>query len=175
MRERQAAAAEDAVTAREAQVQVEVEKRVAKARAELDGRHRLDLELLKAELEGRTSVLKIELRAVQQREGAAREALASSESALGSARAEISSLRKQAEDTASLLEKASSEKCRRLTLEREHGPMLQALRARANKALGAICDESAPHPHENDYASHLRFFTDIMTRLEDQAEKLASC
>ena len=62
---------------------------------------------------------------MKQREGAAREALAS---ALDSARTEISSLRKQAEDTASLLEKALSEKCHRLTLEREHGPMLQGLR-----------------------------------------------
>ena len=77
----------------------------------------------------------------------------------------------QAEDTASLLEKALSEKCRRLTLEREHEPMLQGLRVRANNALGAICDESAPHPHESDYASHLRVFTDIVTRLEDQATK----
>ena len=119
VRERQAAVAEDAITVREAQIQVEVEKRVAKARAELDGRHRLDLGLLKAEFEGRTSVLKTELQAVEQREGAAREALTSSESALDSARAEISSLRKKAKDTASLLEKASSEKCRRLTLERE--------------------------------------------------------
>ena len=108
---------------------------------------------------------------MKQREGAAREALASSESALDSARAEISSLRKQAEDTASLLEKASSEKCRRLTLEREHGSVLQGLRIRANNALGAICDERAPLPHENDYASNLCFFTDIVTRLEDQAAK----
>ena len=53
--------AEDVIAAREAQVQVEVEKKVAKARAGLDGRHRLDLELLKAELEGRTSILKNEL------------------------------------------------------------------------------------------------------------------
>ena len=75
MRERQATVAEDAVTAREAQVQVEVEKRVAKARAELHGRHRLDLELLKAEFEGWTSVLKTELQAVEQHEGAAQEAL----------------------------------------------------------------------------------------------------
>lgn len=61
VRERQAAAAEDAVTAREARVQLEVEERVAKARAELAERHRLDLELLEAELEGRTSTLKAKL------------------------------------------------------------------------------------------------------------------
>ena len=37
--------------------------------------------------------------------------------------------------------------------------------------MGTICDESAPHPHESDYASHLNFFTDVVTRLEDQAVK----
>ena len=49
--------------------------------------------------------------------------------------------------------------------------MLQGLRVRANNTLGAVCDESTPHPHESDYASHLRFFTDVLTRLEDQAAK----
>ena len=90
---------------------------------------------------------------MEQRESAAGGALTSSESALNSTRAEISSLQKQAEDTASLLKKASSEKCRRLTLEREHGSMIQGLCVRANNALGAFCDDSAPHPNENDYAS----------------------
>ena len=65
--------AEDVVAAREAQVQVEVEERVAKARAELAGRHHLDLELLKAELEGPTSALKTKLQAVEQRESATQE------------------------------------------------------------------------------------------------------
>ena len=124
-----------------------------KVRVELTGRHYLDLELLKAEIEGRTSALKTELQVVEERESAARETLTSSESALNSARAEISSLQKQDEDNTSLLKKASSEKCHRLTLEREHDSMLQGLRVRANNALGAICDESAPHPHENDYAN----------------------
>ena len=132
-------------------------------------RHRLDLELLEAELEGRTSALKAKLQSVEQPESAARGALTSSKSSLNSACAEISSLQKQVKDTASLLKKASSEKSHRLTLEREHGSMLQGLRVRANNALGAICDESAPHPHESDYASHLNFFTDVVTRMEDQA------
>ena len=47
--------------------------------------------------------------------------------------------------------------------------MLRDLRARANRALGAICKERAPHPHVEDYAIHLRFFTDVVTRLEDRA------
>ena len=53
--------AEDAVAAREAQVQLEVEERVAKACADLAEEHCLDLELLKAELEGRTYTLKAKL------------------------------------------------------------------------------------------------------------------
>ena len=52
VRERLAAMAEDTFTAREARVQLEVEERVAKARAELAEGHHLDLELLEAELEG---------------------------------------------------------------------------------------------------------------------------
>ena len=49
--------------------------------------------------------------------------------------------------------------------------MLGDLRTKANQALGTICDEHAPHPHAEDYASHLRFFTDVVTRLESRAER----
>ena len=49
--------------------------------------------------------------------------------------------------------------------------MLRDLRTRANQVLGVICDEHAPHPHAKDYASHLRFFTDVMTRLENRVER----
>ena len=55
-------------------------------------------------------------------------------------------------------------------LQRERSKMLDDLRTRANQALGAICDEHAPHPHSDDYASHLHFFTTVMTHLEDRAE-----
>ena len=116
VRERQAAAAEDAVTARESQVQLEVEERVAKARVELARRHRLELELLKAELEGQTSALKTELQSMEQRESATREALISSESALVSARAELCSLQQKIKDTASLAERTVGEENRRHTL-----------------------------------------------------------
>ena len=51
---------------------MEVEEKVAKACAELAEGHRLDLELLKAEFEGRTSVLKTERQAMEQRESIAR-------------------------------------------------------------------------------------------------------
>ena len=49
--------------------------------------------------------------------------------------------------------------------------MLQDLRVRANRELGPIYEERAPHPHAEDYGSHLRFFTDVVTRLEDLAER----
>ena len=49
--------------------------------------------------------------------------------------------------------------------------MLRDLRTRANQALGTICDEHAPHPHAEDYASHLRFFIDVVARLESCAER----
>ena len=37
--------------------------------------------------------------------------------------------------------------------------------------MGTICDEGAPHPHETDFASHLNFFTNIMTHLENRAAR----
>ena len=49
--------------------------------------------------------------------------------------------------------------------------MLRDLRTRANWALGTIYDEHAPHPHTEDYASHLCFFDNVMTRLENRAER----
>ena len=49
--------------------------------------------------------------------------------------------------------------------------MLQDLCNRANTTLGYICDENAPHPHSNDYASHLTFFTNMVTRLEARSDR----
>ena len=49
--------------------------------------------------------------------------------------------------------------------------MLQDLRSRANAALSNICNENAPHPHVTNYASHLCFFTDVVTRLENRSER----
>ena len=49
--------------------------------------------------------------------------------------------------------------------------MLQDLRNRANTALGFICDENAHPPHSNDYASHLIFFTEVVTRLQAQSAR----
>ncbi|XP_020188441.1 protein FAR1-RELATED SEQUENCE 5-like [Aegilops tauschii subsp. strangulata] len=49
--------------------------------------------------------------------------------------------------------------------------MLQDLRVRANAALGHVCDKNAPHPHSDDYNSHLRFFADVVTRLEARSDR----
>ena len=52
-----------------------------------------------------------------------------------------------------------------------HGPILQDLRNRANATLCNICNENAPHPHVTNYASHLRFFTDVVTHLENRSKR----
>ena len=49
--------------------------------------------------------------------------------------------------------------------------MLQDLRNRANTTLGYICDENAPTPHSNDYASHLTFFIEVVARLEARSAR----
>lgn len=98
---------------------------MAKAHVDLAEGQRLDLELLKAKLEGRTTALKVKLESMEQRENAAKEALASSESASTSARTEISSLQQQVKDTASLAKRAVNETNCRLTLQRKHGSMLR--------------------------------------------------
>nr|XP_040245475.1 uncharacterized protein CG45076-like [Aegilops tauschii subsp. strangulata] len=85
VREHQAAAAEDAVTAREARIQQE------------------------AELEGRTSALRTKLDAAEQRERDAKEAQASAQADLAFARADLSSLQQLVEVVTSLAEKTESE------------------------------------------------------------------
>ena len=37
--------------------------------------------------------------------------------------------------------------------------------------MGYTCEENAPHPHSNDYASHLIFFTNVVTRLEARSDR----
>ena len=49
--------------------------------------------------------------------------------------------------------------------------MLEDLQNKANTALGYICDENAPTPHSSDYASHLIFLTEVVTRLEAQSAR----
>ena len=107
----------------------------------------------------------------EQHEKAAAAALISVQAELASARAELLLLQQCVTDAESLAHQSREDAIRRQTLQREHTPMLRDLRTRANQALGAICDEHAPHPHTEDYASHLRFFTEVVTRLENRAER----
>ena len=90
---------------------------------------------------------------------------------LASAHAELLPLQQRVTAAESIAQQSREEAIHQQTLQREHTPMLQDLRTRANQALGTICDEHAPHPHPKDHASHLRFFTDVVTRMENQAER----
>ena len=90
---------------------------------------------------------------------------------LASARDELLSLQKQVADAEAIARQNREEVLQRRTLEREHAPMLQSLRNKANTAMCHICDENAPHPHTDDYASHLRFFSDVVTRLEARSDR----
>ena len=90
---------------------------------------------------------------------------------MASARVELRSLRRRVDDAEAVARQNTEEVLQRRTLEREHAPMLQDLRNRANIALGHICDVEAPAPHSNDYASHLTFFTEVVTRLEARSAR----
>lgn len=170
MRERQVAQSEDAVGAREAKAHEEVGRRVAEVRAGLEGRHALKLKLAEMEAAGRAAALRPRLAEVERREEATTVALVTAQAELASARAELLSLQKRVADAESVARQNREEVLQRQTLELEHAPMLQDLRVRANAVLGHVCDENAPHPHSNDYASHLRFFSDVVTRLEARSD-----
>ena len=60
--------------------------------------------------------------------------------------AELLLLQKQVDDTEAIARQNREEVLQWQTLEREHAPMLQELRNRANTAMGFICDENAPPP-----------------------------
>ena len=91
-RERQVAQAEDAVGAREARVQEEVDRRMAEAHADLVGRYDLKLKRVEAEAAGRTAALKSKLAEAERREEAAAATLVSAQAELASAHAEVSPL-----------------------------------------------------------------------------------
>ena len=171
MRERQVALAEDVVGAREARAQEDVNRRVAEARADLVGRYDLRLKLVEAEAAGRTTALNSRLTEAKRREEAAAAALVSAQAELASARAELLPLQQRVANAESIAQQNREEVLQRQTLERVHAPMLEGLRNRANVALRHIFDENDPHPHVNDYASHLRFVTDVVTRLENRSER----
>nr|XP_020182389.1 tol-Pal system protein TolA-like [Aegilops tauschii subsp. strangulata] len=145
-REHQVAQAEDAVGAREAKAQEEVDRRVAEVRANLEGRHDLKLKLAETEAVGRAAALRPRLAEVERREEATAAALVTAQEELASAHAELLTLQKRVADAESVARQSREEVLQRRMLERVHAPMLQDLRNRANTALGHICDENAPHP-----------------------------
>jgi hypothetical protein len=162
MRERQVAADEDAVAAQEARIQQEVDQRVGRAREALARESRQKLKELQVEAEGRTAALRKEVAALGQQEIDAREAR-------DSAQAELSLLQKQIADAESLVSKATEEESSRRTLRHMRFSMLEVLMTKANRALDAICEESIERSHGDDDADYLRFFTQVMTCIEDQA------
>lgn len=134
-REHQVAQAKDAVGACEAKAQEEVDHRVAEVRAGLEDRHDLNLRLAKTEATGRAAVLRPRLAGVERREEAMAAALVTAQAELASARAELLSLQKRVANAESVAGQSREEVLQRQTLEREHAPMLQDLRVRANTAL----------------------------------------
>nr|XP_020152057.1 tol-Pal system protein TolA-like [Aegilops tauschii subsp. strangulata] len=169
VRERQVAQAEDAIGVCEAKAQEEVDRRVAEARADIEGRYDLRLKLAGTEDAGRSAALRPKLAEVERREEATAAALAKAQAELASACTELLSLHRRVDDAESVARQSREEVFQRWTLEREHAPMLPDLRVRANTALGHVCDENALYPHSNDYASHLCFFADVVTCLEARA------
>nr|XP_020158444.1 tropomyosin-2-like [Aegilops tauschii subsp. strangulata] len=101
-RERQVAQAEDTVSVREAGIQEEVDRTVAKTRANLANRHYLKLKLLEAKAEGRTTTLRSRLDEAEQREKAAMVSLIFVQAYLASAHADLPSLQQQVDGAASL-------------------------------------------------------------------------
>nr|XP_020169716.1 tol-Pal system protein TolA-like [Aegilops tauschii subsp. strangulata] len=119
MRERQVAQAEDVVGVREAMVQEEVDRRVAEARADLEGRYDLKLEFMEAAAAGRTAALKSRLIEAERREEAAAAALVSAQAKLASAHAELLPLQQRVADAESVARQNREEVLQRRMLERD--------------------------------------------------------
>nr|XP_040251950.1 uncharacterized protein LOC109743182 [Aegilops tauschii subsp. strangulata] len=127
-RERQVAQAEDAIGAREAKVQEEVDRQVARVRADLEGRYDLKLKLAGTEDAGRAAALRPRLAKAERRVEASAVALAAALADLASARAELLLLQKRVDDAEAFARQNREEVLERRTLERVHAPMLQDLR-----------------------------------------------
>ena len=97
-RERQVAQAEDAVGAREARVEEEVDRRVAEVRADLEGRYDLKLKLAGTKDAGRAAALRPRLDEAERRAEAMAAALVMAQADLASARAELRSLQRWVDD-----------------------------------------------------------------------------
>ena len=164
-REHLVALAEDDVTAREARVQEEVDRRVAEARSNLEREYEGRLELIGAEAEGRIAALRTRLTEVTQRADASAVALGAAHVELASSRAELLLLQQRV-DGAEAVARRNEDKIRqRQTLEHMHSPMFRELRERANTAFGIICEAAVGESRVVNYAGNLQFFTDVVTQL----------
>ena len=139
---------------------------MSEVRADLEGQRVLDLKLAGTGAAGRTSAPRPRSDEAERREEATAAALVTAQVDLTSARAELLSIQRRVDDAEAIARQNREEVPQRRMLERVHAPMLEGLRSRANAALGFICNENAPPSHSDDYASHLTFFTNVVTRLE---------
>nr|XP_020178607.1 dynein regulatory complex protein 1 homolog [Aegilops tauschii subsp. strangulata] len=115
-RERHVVMAEDAITVRQAKIQEEADRRVAKAREDLANEYDLKLKFLEAEAEGRTTALRSRLDEAEQCERTDVAAQTSAQADLASTRADLLSLQQQIDDVASLAQQNREEACRWQTL-----------------------------------------------------------
>ena len=123
------------------------------------------------EAEGRTATLKAKLDEVTRRADTSRAALGIAQTELASSRAEVLHLHQRVDETEAVARQNEDEIRQRQTLEHEHGPMLRALRERANVALGNICEAAVEEPRVINYAGNLRFFTNVVTQLETRSSR----
>ena len=143
---------------------------MAEARADLEREYGKRLELVKAEAASRTAALRTRLTEVMQQAEATAAALGTAQAELASSRTEMLLLQRRVDDVEAIAQRNADEILQRQTLEHMHGPMLWTLRERANAALGNICEAVAEEPHVTNYAGNLRFFTNVVTHLENRTE-----
>ena len=98
MRERLVTQAEDEVTAREARVQEEVDRRMAEARSNLEREYEVRLELIRAEAEGRTVALRAKLAEVTRSADSSAASLGAAQAELASSHAELLPLQQRVDD-----------------------------------------------------------------------------
>ena len=112
------------VGAREARIQVEIDHRVAEARAGLEREYEERLELVKAEAAGRTAALRTKLTEATQRAEATATALSTAQAELASSHTELLLLQWRVDDAEAVALRNADEIRQRQTLEHMHGPML---------------------------------------------------
>ena len=128
---------------------------MAEARSAFEREYETRLGLIKAEAKGRTAALRAKLAEVTRRADSSAAALSAAQAELSSSWAEQLLLHQRVDDAEAIAQRNEDEIRLRRVLEREHAPMLQTLRERANTALGNICEAAAKEPHEVNYAGNL--------------------